>query len=338
MPKHYLFYVEQPYSFAILRPLQDAIKAKGDLVYWFVRKESVAAQNLLKDELQLFSVDEVKAYNPSAVFVPGNIVPDFFPGVKVQVFHGLEYKKKGHFSIRGFFDLYCTHGPLTTKPFNKLAKKHTYFSVVETGWPKLDPYFNYKKSINKKPIILYAPTFSPNLTSLDALYPQIKALAESTHYLIKLKFHPKTDKKWQKMYQQLATLSDFEIANENNLIPLIQQADIVISDTSSAVDESLILGKSVITFNNQQPQDALINITLPEQLSKAIEQALNTSDKHRLKIAHYVEQVHPFRDGKSAERILIATEEIIAAGAKTKPLNLLRKYKVRKALKYMKLK
>ncbi|MDQ9091878.1 CDP-glycerol glycerophosphotransferase family protein [Pseudoalteromonas haloplanktis] len=338
MPKHYLFYVEQPYSFAILRPIQAAIKANGDKACWFITKKSGITNSLLDGEKQLHTIEEVKNFNPCAVFVPGNVVPDFFPGVKVQVFHGLEYKKKGHFAIRGFFDLYCTHGPLTTEPFRQLAKKHGYFRVTETGWPKLDPYFDYQKQQNIKPVILYAPTFSPNLSSLESLFEQIKALASSGDYDIKLKFHPKTKPQWQQLYQSLAELAHFEICQSDNLIPLIQHADVVISDTSSAVDESLLLGKPVITFNNSQPQDALINITKPEQLSNALAQALTLSDEQQLKINQYITQVHPFTDGNSAQRVLAATAQVIEAGVMQKPLNLLRRYKIRKALNYMKLK
>ena len=338
MPKHYLFYVEQPYSFAILRPIQAAIKANGDKACWFITKKSGITNSLLEGEQQLDTIEEVKIFNPCAIFVPGNVVPDFFPGVKVQVFHGLEYKKKGHFAVRGFFDLYCTHGPLTTEPFNLLAKKHGYFRVIETGWPKLDPYFNYQKKKNLKPVILYAPTFSPNLSSLEALFEQIRALVKSGDYDIKLKFHPKTKLQWQQLYQPLTELEHFEICQSDNLIPLIQHADVVISDTSSAVDESLLLGKPVITFNNAQPQDALINITEPEQLINALKQALSLSDEQQLKINQYITQVHPFTDGNSAQRVLAATAQVIEAGVMRKPLNLLRRYKVRKALNYMKLK
>ncbi|GEK08420.1 UDP-N-acetylglucosamine 2-epimerase [Pseudoalteromonas peptidolytica] len=337
MPKHYLFYVEQPYSFAILRPLQDAIRANGAIVKWFLKGQEVASSSLRDDELELTTVEAVKAFNPRAVFVPGNVVPDFFPGAKVQVFHGLEYKKKGHFGIRGFFDLYCTHGPLTTKPFEALAKKHGYFSVIETGWPKLDPYFDYTKCHNEKPVLLYAPTFSPNLSSLEALYEQVKQLAKSGDYKIQLKFHPKTKTQWQELYAQLEAIDDFEIAGDDNLIPLIQQADVVISDTSSAVDESLLIGKPVITFNNHQPQDALINITDPQQLPAAVKQALTLSDTQKARIEQYILQVHPYRDGQSANRVLAATEAVIDTGLKRKPLNLIRRYKIRKSLNYMKM-
>lgn len=336
MNKRYLMFVMQPYSYAILRPLQSAILARGDKVAWFLSGCDVNADSLNESEHYLSSIEQVKAYNPDAVFVPGNVVPDFIPGAKVQVFHGLEYKKKGHFAIRGFFDLYCTHGPLTTEPFQKLAKKHGYFSVVETGWPKLDPYFDYAKCINDKPVILYAPTFSPSLSSLPHLYEQIKLLAQSNKFKIVIKFHPKTKTEWQQLYRNYKN-DNLAIDNCDNLIPLIQQADIVISDTSSAVDEALLMGKPVVTLSNSSPQAALINIDNPSDLNTAIDKALNLSDGQREEIENYIKQVHPYQDGKSAERIILAVDELLTRGVKRKPLNLVRKYKIRKLMKYYKL-
>lgn len=329
-------FVMQPYSYAILRPLQSAILARGDEVAWFLSGNDVNAASLTEQEHYLSTIEQVKAYNPDAVFVPGNVVPDFIPGAKVQVFHGLEYKKKGHFAIRGFFDLYCTHGPLTTEPFQQLAKKHGYFSVVETGWPKLDPYFDYAKCINDKPVILYAPTFSPSLSSLPHLFEQITLLAQSNKFKIVIKFHSKTKTEWQQLYRSYNN-DNLIIDNGDNLIPLIQQADIVISDTSSAVDEALLIGKPVVTFNNSSPQAALINIDNPSELNIAIDKALKLSDGQREVIDNYIKQVHPFQDGKSAERILQAVDELLIRGVKRKPLNLIRKYKIRKLMKYYKL-
>ena len=333
MTRKYLFFVEQAYSFEILRPIQAEIAMRGDQSAWFLCGGGVSSSALTTHEMELKTTEQVKAFQPDAVFVPGNIVPDFFPGVKVQVFHGLEYKKKGHFAIRQFFDLYCTHGPLTTKPFEVLALKHKHFKVVETGWPKLDPYFHFTKAPSSRPTVLYAPTFSPSLSSLPALASSLKALSLSGEYNIVIKFHPKTQSSWQKLYRDLEN-ERLKIELGNNLIPLIQQADVVLSDTSSAVDEALLLGKPVITFRNSAPQSALLNFTAAEQLPKMLLHALSKDQQHLRLIAEYIKQVHPYQDGKSASRVLDATEKLINDGVKRKPLNLIRRYKIRKKLAY----
>jgi hypothetical protein len=87
-PKRYLMYIEQNYSYAILRPIQEAIWAKGGEVSWFIGGNEANDKLLNSNEKQLLTTEQVKAYNPCAVFVPGNVVPHFFPGVKVGVFHG----------------------------------------------------------------------------------------------------------------------------------------------------------------------------------------------------------------------------------------------------------
>src|SRR5699024_7167612 len=98
------------------------------------------------------------------------------PGSKIQVFHGFNADKRsrerGHFRIRGFFDLYCTQGPDTTKPFEALAKRYRNFAVAETGWTKLDPLFSADgggqellAAANHRPRVLYASTFTPALSA-----------------------------------------------------------------------------------------------------------------------------------------------------------------------------
>src|SRR5690606_18497358 len=170
MKRRYLLFATQSYAFEILRPLQAAIRARGGEAAWFL--EAGAGNPLRADETQLTSTELVQRFDPDAVLVPGNVVPDFFPGIKVQVFHGFGIEKKGHFRIRGWFDLYCTHGPLTTQPFLALAARHGHFAVHETGWPKTDALFapagpdpDWRAGFADpaRPLILYAPTFSPSL-------------------------------------------------------------------------------------------------------------------------------------------------------------------------------
>jgi hypothetical protein len=178
--QRYLFYIAHNYAFEILRPLQQVIWAHGDEVKWLAVGNEVTLDYFNNEEALLNSIEEARAFNPCAVFAPGNEVPHFIPGFKIQLFHGLEWKKKGHFVIRDFFDLYCTHGPATTNRFNKLARQHGYFDVIETGWPKLDylfttPAFPISAKNKQKNIILYAPTFSPTLTRLAELIRAFKS-------------------------------------------------------------------------------------------------------------------------------------------------------------------
>lgn len=335
----YLFYITENYSFEILRPLQQEIQKRGDEIKWFFSGKKVNLQNFSRDEILLSSVKEAVDYNPAACFIPGNLIPNFIPGLKVQVFHGLEWKKKGHFQIRGFFDLYCTHGKSTTLRFKSLAEKYGYFDVIETGWPKVDPLFSIAPTqyfTSDKAIILYAPTFSPKLTSAADLFYEIKVLSQSNKYNWLVKFHPKMDKVWLKQYQALNNDS-FKVVNSSNVNELFQSADILISDTSSVIGEFALLGKPIITYKNAQPGAYLIDIENPLALSSAIAEALSPSKLLKQAIKEYCHELHPYSDGKSSCRIMDAVESILKNGKqakKRKPLNLFRGLKLRNKLNY----
>ena len=107
----FLLYGSERYALAILRPVQDAIRARGGETAWFF--DGPGASDLVEGE-RLLDVDGVRRWNPEAVLTPGNHLPHFFPGVKVEVFHGFDAGKPRHIYIRGFFDLYCTTGPRDT--------------------------------------------------------------------------------------------------------------------------------------------------------------------------------------------------------------------------------
>jgi CDP-glycerol glycerophosphotransferase (TagB/SpsB family) len=337
----YLFYISQNYSFEILRPLQQEILSQGSQVAWFVAGSDVNLSNFASDEVVLNSVTDVISFNPVACFVPGNIIPRFIPGIKVQVFHGLEWKKKGHFVIRDCFDLYCTHGAATTNRFNELANQHKFFDVKETGWPKLDNLFNTPKEqyfTNNLPTILFAPTFSPALTCAPFLYEEIAALVDDKKYNWLIKFHPKMDTKWLELYAQLSS-ENLKIITSSNINSLLQSADIMVSDTSSVIGEFALLGKPVIAFNNSQPGDYLINITDAKELPQALTVVLSPSETLILAINRYAQELHPYSDGKSSFRILEAVEDIRLNGKqaiKTLPRNIIRNLKQRKILNYWK--
>ena len=109
-PKKYLLFATLPYAYPILRPLQAEIRRRGGEAAWFL--EPGCPDMLVAGERRLMSVGEVMDYDPIAVFSPVRYVPDFFPGIKVSVFHGYANRKRfeavaDHFTIRRCFDIYC---------------------------------------------------------------------------------------------------------------------------------------------------------------------------------------------------------------------------------------
>ena len=135
-----------PYAFSILLPLKMELEKRGIAYVWYVPKELMSLFPY-KDEPITSDMKSLKDYNSDMIFVPGNDVPHFLRGVKVQIFHGLAGEKKGHFRIREYFDLYLTQGPYFTNRFDELKQKHKNFEVVQTGWCKLDNLFKDDNSL-----------------------------------------------------------------------------------------------------------------------------------------------------------------------------------------------
>jgi CDP-glycerol glycerophosphotransferase (TagB/SpsB family) len=341
--KHYLFYVAHNYAFEILRPLQQEIRRRGHDVAWFVEGDEINPDYFHPDEKTIDTIKQVVDYNPRAVFVPGNLVPDFIPGLKVQVFHGFEWKKKGHFRERGCFDLYCTQGPFFTHRFEQIRATHPHFTVVETGWPKTDTLFNataYNWATKRDvKTILYAPTFSPALTSATILFDEITELAMTNQgWQWIIKFHPKMAKNIVQQYQNISS-NNLHVIETSELAPILQAADVIVSDTSSIITEFGLLNKPIVTFNNKEPEAHLLNITAAKDLFSVIEQALKADPSLLETIKYNTSLMHPYLDGNSSARVLDATEKTIQSpptALKTKPRNLIRKLKMRNKLGYWK--
>ncbi len=339
--KKYLFYASQNYSFAILRPLQQVIKARGDEVFWFLKGDTINADYLTDDEHRLFSIPEIKKYNPCAVFAPGNVVPSFIPGFKVALFHGFNVEKRsnirGHFNIRGCFDLYCTQGPNTTNTFQQLAKKHQTFTVKETGWPAIDPLYSNDNVVNDdKPTILLCSTFSKNLSCALEIFDSVKALSATGKWRWLVQFHPKMSKQTVALYKSIQG-KFLTFIETDNVIPLLQQADVMVCDTSSVLSMFLLLNKPVVSFKNSNPKPHLIDIDDASMLEQTIEQALTRPKNIMDNIQTFIAETHPYNDGKSSNRVLAAVDDMLLGNnlpKKKKAFNLIRSFKMRKSLNY----
>jgi len=314
--KKYILHIARNYSFEILRPIQAEILKRGGECVWFAGSDSVDLTGFYEDEQYVTTPQEVNDYESCAVLSPGNNAPGFLNGIKVQVFHGLEWKKKGHFRIRDFFDRYCTQGPVTTDKFIELANLHRIFLVRETGWSKLDPLFTTAPfQLNtKKPVVLYAPTFSTKLTSAQACFDEIKKISNTGEFFWLIKFHPLMDPKILVKYKSIESES-LMVVGDHSILPLLVKADVMVSDTSSVIGEFMLLNKPVVAFKNSVPEDSMINISSPDELTAGIKTALSDSAAIKEKILTSNKNLHPYTDGHSSARILDAVDEMLA-GAK----------------------
>ena len=341
----FILFCENPYAFGILAPLRNVLIQKEYDFLWYL-SEKLGSEFPFTEEVHTSDINVLKEYNSDAILVPGNEVPHFLRGLKVQVFHGLAGEKKGHFRIRHYFDLYLTQGPYFTNRFIELSKKHKDFEVVETGWSKLDVYSKNLHQFDKEKealqsehrvdkIILYAPTFSPSLTSAPFLISEIEALASNKKHLILIKFHDLIAKKLIADYKTIANKYDnIVFIEDRNILKYLIISDLMISDTSSVVYEFLLLNKPVITYNARSPKDAWENISDPKQLTEKVKNNLE-QDPCANQRAQIIADYHPYQDGGSSLRMIQAVEKHIQQKGvpEKRKLSFLRRYKINKMYK-----
>ena len=345
MKYRFLIYISHTYALPIGGPLQTEILKRGFEIKWFADEEYAKAYFPEHGEL-LNTIEEVIDYHPDIVLTISNSVADFISGIKVQIFHGFIANKrsfkKGHFRIRGFFDLYCTQGPSTTLPFKKLQKKHKHFDVIETGWSKVDPLFPIESNYAGKPVILISSTFTPkySLTYNEPVLEEIERISKIGKWKFKVVLHPKLAKEKIEIIKAMQN-ENLTYYDTTDIIPLFKQADVMFSDTTSAITEFILQKKPVVTFNNNKPGEHLIDITEVSQIEESITRALERPAPIIATIQNFIEITHPYADGRSSERVINACIEFLHMNKdhlKKKPLNLIRKYKMRKKLGYFTLK
>lgn len=349
-----VLFCENKYAIDILNPINiEAERQQRHEVLWYIHKPKITDFPLADSVRWTNSIQEVYDFGPEAIFVPGNIVPYYLPGVKIQVFHGYAAEKKDHWIIRRYFDTYFTQGPYFTSHFEASAKEYKDFEVRETGWTKQDwikehlhdydaERNNLLRSHGKKSIVIYAPTFSPKLTSLPKIKGALEQLLSANpDLLLVMKFHPLTAQQWTDEYREWARNRNDAVYIEagENVTKYQLMSDVMISDTSSAVYEFLLLDRPVITLDTIATDIYWENITDASDLCAAYARALG-DESSIAKRRWIVDNYDPHMDGKCCERMIAEAEDYIRRHGvpEKRKVNLWRKYTSIKSFGFIKTK
>ena len=314
-----VLFATERYAWPILAPLADAAHDAGFRVHT-LGIGNAGGVGLL--DVPRVTLREAVALRPRIVFSASNWVPTYMSGAKVQVFHGFNVEKRsdarGHFRVRGLFDLYCTQGPATTRPFQALARSAGHFAVEETGWPKLDPVFvaspakagALRAPAQGRPVVLFASTFTERLSAAPHLFDAIAAqVARGERYWL-LTLHPKSAPELVRRYRALAGPHAGFVEAED-LVHAERAADVLLADTTSVVSEMVVQRKPVVTFRNRAPKAHMIDFQEPAMLPAMLERALAPPAELRQAIGDYARLIHPSRDGQASRRVVEAAEAFV---------------------------
>lgn len=228
-------------------------------------------------------------------------------------------------------DLLCVPGDYAKEQFNKIL--HT--KVVATGMPKLDPVFrgefsrdnlcrilNLKKD---KKIILYAPTFNIDLSSVFDFSENFSELESSEYYLL-IKLHGSTLPYLVEKYKSFAEQNENIIFIEDaNIAPYLGGADLMISDVSSAFMEFMALNKPVILYNNKNMsnyhgfnlenieykwRDLGYEVSTIYEIKSKIKYIFQNDKKSEIRIK-YAKQLFADLEGNACEKVWLAAKNIL---------------------------
>ena len=330
-----LFYVSKLYSLPVIQPLvEEAIRRNIDFAIFASSKVEKNLPGSLSNAKIFRDLQEAISFSAEYVLCPGNFVDFRLPGVKVELFHGIGIEKPSHFKIRHFFDVYLTSGPAVTQRFLKIQEKHRYFSVVETGWPKIDHILSFNatglrtqyKIEDGKNVILYAPTHSSSMESANSITPILDTLMKDDEvWFCKPHEFIGTDVLDQLRRKNLVIVDSYDIT------PFLHLADVLVSDTSSVVYEFMALNKPVITINTLSREDKGINVHSPQELRSALDRSLEYPLEFAEERMRHLKEVNPRLDGSISKTIigeLLRMNGKISSCTGRKPLNLFRKMQI----------
>lgn len=187
---------------------------------------------------------------------------------------------------------------LTSQEVVEMGKKTGIHSAVAIGYPKLDQAFNgqitasdlneLRRSLQldpSKPTILFSATWDKSgMSAIGRWHDRVDELTSKYNILVTL--HPFMSAGY---INSIKNKSGIHYVDNDNDVPYLMLADLLVSDTSSIIAEFCAFNKPIVTFRVEKAKrlsgsikELIASISVPvdsfDQLPEAIDQAL-TNDQ-----------------------------------------------------------
>lgn len=168
-----------------------------------------------------------------------------------------------------------------------------------------------------KRIVLFAPTYNPELSAMHCVAEGIRKVADKDTILL-IKLHNMSEQRWKDLYRNIAAACPNVFYLEDvDYSGMMHAADLMISDVSSIFIEFLLLDKPVVLFNNPKikefslyspddieyrTRDAAVLVNSLEELLDAVRSELAHPRGRSAIRQRYALALDHGRDGRCAER------------------------------------
>jgi hypothetical protein len=336
-----LFYVERNLHLPFLEPIHDYLMENQlvDTAFsapeYFEGTEDIPGWGLPEEQIKRLAIKSPFFEQPEKFKPEVTVVADAchfrIPHIKniINVGHGMICK-----------GCFYTDSPIVRRenlsemilvpgPWHKRRlKKNVFIPIKTTGFIKSDQLFgpktvsreNFCKNLSidpNKKIILFAPTYNPELSAIPCVGEEIKKLATPDRVLL-IKMHNLTDGNWKNLYSDMAAEHDNIFYLEDaDYSGMLHAADLIISDVSSIYIEFILLNKPAILFDNPakesfvhyrpeeieyQTRNAARIVSSIQELFTAVEEELANPDSLSAIRKQYAKALDYGRDGKSSQR------------------------------------
>ena len=340
--KRVLFYVERNLHLAFLEPIHDYLAVHSHYQLCFCsppyRRAEKGVPGFGLETAVIRRLRQKSAYvgMPEEFAPQVTVVADacFYPvkncGKVIDVGHGLIskgffYKDAPIVRRENLADVICVPG----RWHKSILEKNVYVPIRISGFLKTDAIYHFgelqkqafldRYRINKDhKILLYAPTFNEELSSLPCIREKIVALLDDDRVLL-VKLHGMTAQEYIHMYERLAADHDnLILIDDRDFAGAMVCAQVMISDVSSACAEFMLMNKPIVLFNNpllttyarydptdieHRIRDALIEVHTVAELTLAVKLSLADPNEYASKRQQYAAVLNGPIDGHAAKRV-----------------------------------